>query len=167
MDLWLFWAIHSLSKRTNSLNRIMILVSNKMRYIYLLVLVILWFRNKSIPRIALLSGAFSLFLGSIIRMFHFRPRPFVNMRVGILIPSKRNSSFPSKHTLLAFAVSSTILFYHRTLGLIFTCLSVLTGLSRVWVGHHYPSDIFGSALIGSCTSWVTHFFFPQKRQPAE
>lgn len=167
MDFRIFWAVNSLSKRTEFLNRIMILVSNKVRYLYLFILLILWFRNKSIPRIALLSGAFSLFLGSIIRMFHFRPRPFVNMRVGILIPSKRNSSFPSKHTLLAFAVSTTILFYHRTLGLIFTCLSGLTGLSRVWVGHHYPSDIIGSALIGSFISWLTLFFYSQKRQPAE
>ncbi|MGF2614823.1 undecaprenyl-diphosphatase [Rossellomorea vietnamensis] len=165
MDLRLFWAINSLSKRTDSLNRIMILASTKMRYIYLLALLVLWFRNKSLTRIALLSGAGSLFLGSMIRMFYFRPRPFVNKRVGILIPSKRNSSFPSKHTLLAFTVSTTILFYDRTLGVIFTCLSALTGLSRVWTGHHYPSDIIGSALIASFTSRMTLFFLKKKNSP--
>jgi undecaprenyl-diphosphatase len=157
MDLRLFWAINSLSKHTDSINRMMILISNRMRYVYALVLLILWFKNRSITVNALIAASASLFIGWIIRLFSFRPRPFVYRRVGILIPSKRNSSFPSKHTLLAFAVSTTIFLYHRTLGGIFTCLSLLTGISRIWVGHHYPSDILGSALMGSCAGMMTRF----------
>lgn len=37
-----------------------------------------------------------------------------------------------------------------------TGLAVLTGISRIWVGHHYPSDIIGSALLGSLTSMFVH-----------
>jgi undecaprenyl-diphosphatase len=35
-------------------------------------------------------------------------------------------------------------------------LSLLTGFSRIWVGHHYPSDIIGSAFLGSFTSIFVH-----------
>ena len=73
-------------------------------------------------------------------------------RVGILIPSKMDSTFPSKHTLLVFAISTSIFLYDRILGSIMWILSVLTGFSRIWVGHHYPSDIIGSAFIASMTS---------------
>jgi undecaprenyl-diphosphatase len=163
MDLRLFWAINSLSKHTESINRIMILISNRMRYVYSLILLILWFKNRSITVNVLIAAVASMLIASIIRLFSFRPRPFVYRRVGILIPSKRNSSFPSKHTLLAFAVSTTICLYHRMLGGIFTCLSLLTGISRIWVGHHYPSDILGSALIGSCAGLMTRFLSGNRR----
>jgi undecaprenyl-diphosphatase len=77
-------------------------------------------------------------------------------RVGILIPSKMDSSFPSKHTLLVFAVSTTVFLYRRVLGSIMWGISLLTGLSRIWVGHHYPTDIIGSAILGSLSSLFVH-----------
>lgn len=86
--------------------------------------------------------------------FYFRSRPFIKHRVGILIPSKMDSSFPSKHTLLAFAASTSILLREKQIGVVMWILSILTGFSRVWMGHHYPSDIIFSAIIGSITSVI-------------
>ena len=96
----------------------------------------------------------TLFIHTLIKLFYFKPRPFVNNRVGILIPSKMDSTFPSKHTLLVFAVSTSIFLYDRVLGSIMWVLSVLTGFSRIWVGHHYLSDIIGSAFIATMTSTI-------------
>lgn len=96
----------------------------------------------------------SLLFHGMIKLFFFKPRPFMEQKVRMLLQSKKDSSFPSKHTILTFAVSSSILFYHRTLGVIMTVLSGLTGLSRIWVGHHYPSDVVGSALLGTLSSWL-------------
>jgi undecaprenyl-diphosphatase len=42
--------------------------------------------------------------------------------------------------------------------------SFLTGLSRIWVGHHYPSDIAGSAVLGSFTSAIIHKLIQRKWQ---
>jgi undecaprenyl-diphosphatase len=89
---------------------------------------------------------------TLIKLFYFKPRPYVKHRVGILIPSKMDSTFPSKHTLFVFAISTSIFFYNRVLGSILWVLSVLTGFSRIWVGHHYPSDVIGSAFIATMTS---------------
>lgn len=66
----------------------------------------------------------------------------------LLIPSKNNSSFPSKHTALAFALSTSVLLRERLFGSIMWFLAILTGFSRIWLGHHYPFDIIGSAFIG-------------------
>ena len=67
-----------------------------------------------------------------------------------------NSSFPSKHTVLAFAAATSVLFYKRLLGCIMWLLAFLIGLSRIWMGQHYPSDIIGSALLGSLTAIVVN-----------
>jgi undecaprenyl-diphosphatase len=92
-------------------------------------------------------------------LVYFRPRPYSKKRVNLLapVPSKKDSSFPSKHTTLAFAVAFSVLFYKRTLGCILSLLALLAGLSRIWMGQHYPSDILGSALIGGVTAICVNF----------
>ncbi|MGM0854702.1 MAG: undecaprenyl-diphosphatase [Bacillota bacterium] len=157
MDYKVFKAINLLSGRCSPIDFLMILISKKIRYVFILVLIIMWFRNDHYRRVswnAVMSSGITLFLHALIKLFYFKPRPFAKRRVGILIPSKIDSSFPSKHTLLAFAVSTSIVLYDRVLGSIMWGLSVLTGFSRIWLGHHYPSDIIGSAIIASMTSMV-------------
>ncbi|WP_416825203.1 undecaprenyl-diphosphatase [Ectobacillus polymachus] len=155
MNYKLFKAINRRSGRSSPTDLLMILLSNKLRYVFLFVLIFMWFRNDLSKRFAfhaLLSAVVALFLNTLIKLFYFKPRPFVKHRVGILIPSKTDSSFPSKHTMIAFAVSTSIFLYKRTLGLIMWILSIFTGFSRIWIGHHYPFDIIGSAFIGTMTS---------------
>jgi undecaprenyl-diphosphatase len=160
MDLKLFRLINRLSGRFSPADQLMILISNRVRYIYLLIIILMLFKNRLNKKIAVETGIavfFSLAAHFFIHLFYFKPRPFIKRRVGILIPSKTDSSFPSKHTMLAFTASTTVLLFHRTLGTIMMWMSALTGFSRIWVGHHYPSDIIGSALLGSMTSIVTRF----------
>ena len=157
MDLKLFRLINRLSGRVSPVDQLMILISNRVRYVYLLIIVLMLFKNRFNKRIALETGlavTISFFTHFFVHIFYFKPRPFMKRRVGILIPSKMDSSFPSKHTILAFAASTTVWMFHRTLGTIMMWMAALTGLSRVWVGHHYPSDIIGSAILGSLTSVV-------------
>ena len=158
MDLKLFQLINRLSGRFSPVDHLMIFVSNRVRYAYILVIVMMLFKGRFNKRIALetgLSVAISFIAHFFVHIFYFKPRPFMKRRVGILIPSNMDSSFQSKHTILAFAASTTILMFHRKLGTLMMWLSALTGFSRIWVGHHYPSDIIGSALLGSLTSFVT------------
>lgn len=117
----------------------------------------MWFRNDSYRKLsynAMISVGITLLINTLIKLFYFKPRPFMKLRVGILTPSKIDSSFPSKHTLLAFALSTSVFLCERVLGSIMLVLSGLTGLSRIWVRHHYPSDVIGSALIGSVISII-------------
>lgn len=153
MDDKIFRVINQFSGRVRLLDVFMIFLSQKLRYVFALVLIIMWFRNNHHKRITLYAGisAFiTLLVTSIIKLFFFKPRPFLKKSVNLLapVPLKRNSTFPSKHTTLAFAVSISILFYQRTLGVMMSIFAFLSGLSRIWMGQHYPSDIIGSAFIG-------------------
>jgi undecaprenyl-diphosphatase len=157
MDNKVFKLINQFSGRCSPIDLLMILISNKIRYVFIFVLIFMWFRNDSYKKVscnAVKSMGITLLIHTLIKLFYFKPRPFVKHRVGILIPSKMDSTFPSKHTLLVFAISTSIFLYDRVLGSIMWVLSVLTGFSRIWVGHHYPSDIIGSAFIATMTSTI-------------
>lgn len=110
-------------------------------------------------KMMLSSSTFTLLINMLIKCFYLKPRPFIKRRVGILIPSKMNSAFLSKHTLLATAVSTSIFLHERVIGAVMWGLSLLTGFSRIWVGHHYPSDIIRSLFIGSLTSIIVEKVF--------
>ncbi|MGM7685036.1 phosphatase PAP2 family protein [Cytobacillus sp. Hm23] len=147
----------SYNRHSSLLDILMIFISNHVRFIFIFILGVLWFRDhfsKKIVINSVVSVVITLITNTLIKLFVYKPRPFIYNRVGILIPSKKDSSFPSKHTILVFAVSTSILLYERTLGCLMLGLSVLTGISRVWVGHHYLSDVIGSAFIGSLTSII-------------
>ncbi|SHT25803.1 Undecaprenyl-diphosphatase BcrC [Mycobacteroides abscessus subsp. abscessus] len=157
MNEKLFKIINQYSGRFSLLDFLMIFVSNKTRYVFVFMLIFMWFKNGPLRKAvynAGLSAGITLFLHTLIKLFYFKPRPFVKRRVGILIPSKRDSTFPSKHTLLVFAISTSIYLYNRVIGSVLWVLALLTGFSRIWVGHHYPYDIIGSAVIATMTSMI-------------
>jgi undecaprenyl-diphosphatase len=157
LDYNFFKAINQLAGRYPFLDKVMILTSNRARYVYFIVLGLLFIMSgekRKAAQNAIVAMVTAYLINLFIRTFSFKPRPFINHRVGILIPSKMDSSFPSKHTVLVFAVSTSLLFYNKTIGTILSALSLLTGLSRVWLGHHYPSDIIASAMIGSIISLI-------------
>ena len=68
-----------------------------------------------------------------------------------LLTSGDPNSFPSGHTCAAFSAG---LVWARTLPKPWmrrtaVIQSVLMGLSRLYVGVHYPSDVLGGALVGT------------------
>lgn len=154
MNYKIFRAVNKFTGRYRLIDIFMIAISQKLRYLYAFILLVMWFRNNYHKKISLYAGisaGMTLLITIFIKLFYFKPRPFVKHRVHLLapVPSKRDSTFPSKHTTLAFAVAISLLFYKRTLGSIMSLFACLAGFSRIWMGQHYPSDIVFSALVGS------------------
>lgn len=58
-------------------------------------------------------------------------------------------AFPSGHTAQSFSVLVALLWLHPLIGLFFLPVIVAVGLSRVFLGVHYPSDVVVGLLIGS------------------
>ncbi|MEV0533506.1 phosphatase PAP2 family protein [Kitasatospora sp. NPDC050463] len=63
-------------------------------------------------------------------------------------PGAGDWSFPSNHTVIAFAAATALWFADRRLGAVAVVAAVLMGASRVWVGVHYPHDVLVGALVG-------------------
>lgn len=163
MDKSIFFFLNRFSGRLGLVDFLMIFVSNRVRYIYLFVLIYMWFKSHKTnlaAKKAITAATLSWLVKIITNIIFFRPRPFVSNRVGILIPSKTDSTLLSKHTVLAVSISFSIFLYQRFWGSILLGLSVLTGFSRIWVGHHYPSDILRSTFVGVLISLIVEKTFP-------
>jgi undecaprenyl-diphosphatase len=85
-----------------------------------------------------------------IKAYFRRRRPFASVVAALVIGKKPGSwSFPSGHTASSFAsawVLSTV--WPRRAPLFFS-LASLVGLSRVYVGAHYPGDVASGAIAGT------------------
>lgn len=85
-----------------------------------------------------------------------RPRPWLDWPIVPLVTEKDPNSFPSGHTCAAFAAGMV---WVRTLPwrwgrVTAVTAAVLMGLSRLYVGVHYPSDVLAGAIIGSLCAWA-------------
>ena len=83
-----------------------------------------------------------------------RPRPFhVSDAIMPLIEHPSSFSFPSGHTsgslTAAFALYKTM---PRKVGIPAVILASLIGLSRIYVGVHYPTDVLGGLAVAIVSS---------------
>jgi len=155
MDKKLFKIINQFAGRNLLLDRLMVFASNELRFVYgfvLITLLVLNHFNKKFVYESIISMMITLSLKKLVNKVKYIPRPFLTRNANVLLPSLQDSSFLSKHTLLSFTVSTTVYLYNRVLGKILYFLSFLVGLSRIWVGVHYPYDIIRSSIIGCIVS---------------
>jgi undecaprenyl-diphosphatase len=67
------------------------------------------------------------------------------------------TSFPSGHTVGAFALGFVLVLASRNLPLraLAILVAVAVGLSRILAFRHWTSDVLASALIGIAVAWAT------------
>lgn len=80
---------------------------------------------------------------------YFRPRPFATETVKLLFYRPSVSSFPSVPTALAFCFAAGAWTANKRISKFLFVLASLYGLSRVYAGVHYPSDVIGGAAVGA------------------
>lgn len=86
-----------------------------------------------------------------------RPRPWLEVAgLTALVTENDPNSFPSGHTTAAFAFASALWRAAPDKRMRWAALvcAVLMGLSRLYVGVHYPSDVLAGVLVGLLSGWL-------------
>ena len=108
-------------------------------------------------------------IGKTIKNIELRQRPYMslnkeNIKVLINAPkdesgaykhtSSSKKSFPSNHAANSFAFATILSYFYDKNKIILFSIASAIAFSRVYVGVHYPIDIFCGALIGYTVSWI-------------
>lgn len=86
-----------------------------------------------------------------------RTRPWLVVEgLTALVNEPDPNSFPSGHTCAAFAAAVTWwkLLPHKWAGITGLVMAVCMGLSRLYVGVHFPTDVIMGAVVGSLCAWA-------------
>lgn len=88
---------------------------------------------------------FNMFLRKVIG----RKRPFIELKKESMVKHKENGSFPSNHSASAMIIAFAFFYINDKAGVIVFIMAVITGLSRVFAGLHYLSDVIAGFFIGA------------------
>ncbi len=111
-------------------------------------------RHKYYALVLLISLVFNIIFVTIIKFIIERPRPPINYALVI----ENNFSFPSAHTIIAVTFYGVIFYFLARaiknkyfeyfvifLGIV---LTLLIGISRIYLGVHWTSDVLASYCLG-------------------
>lgn len=130
-----------------------IFISHDLVTIFAIGLVALaFFRPKRFKVLAIKAAVFTgitSLIAAIIDKLYYHPRPFVLDMGHTLIHHAATNSFPSHHMLAMSSMALAFLLFSREklVGTICVILAWIVGWSRVYLGVHFPFDIFGAFII--------------------
>ena len=100
-----------------------------------------------------------LLVDGIVKPLFQRPRPDPSVYAVSpkreLPPLPRSWSFPSGHAASTFGAAVAVSRMWPQSRVVWWALAILIGYSRIYLGHHYPLDVAGGALLGIAVAfWV-------------
>lgn len=106
-------------------------------------------KEQKVARLAVTSWTVASVSGIILKAICNRPRP-ENQQT-----SRWDSSFPSGHTLGYFSLATVYGNKYPKLAIPLYGFGVMVGLSRIYLGEHYPSDVVAGAIWGIGIGYLT------------
>jgi undecaprenyl-diphosphatase len=176
-DLAILHALHHLSSPfMDALFVVITTLGSAGVVIALIVLILLYLLRHRRHRDALflLAAAGSTALLNILfKLLFHRVRPSLWQQ----IVTEKGYSFPSGHAMISCALALTIIIicwptrWRRVAIIAGTIYFVLVGISRLYLGVHYPSDVLGGWLVSIAWIYLVHrafgAFSPSKQPEAE
>lgn len=156
-DIYLFKLIHGASICSGSWSdNFNLFISKYSQHIwYLFLFIIALVRGKKHWFSSLITATGFIIIWHLtdeyIKPFFHRDRPFVDLATCVFGLKPSSASFPSGHTITAFAMATLICLYNFQnkiicgIAVLFACL---VGYSRIYLGVHFPSDVLAGMIFG-------------------
>jgi undecaprenyl-diphosphatase len=125
------------------------------------VLAVVW-RRPSIFLTVLAADVLADLAAELGKVIVQRHRPF-ETQIG---PKSNAHSFPSGHTATAFACATVLAHFVPRWRVPFFVLAALIGLSRVYNGMHYPTDVLAGAVLGVLIALLLLAVVRRRSRPA-
>jgi undecaprenyl-diphosphatase len=90
-----------------------------------------------------------------------RPRPYMSHHISHPWSTATDASFPSDHATVSFAIAFAVLAFDTVAGVIFLVVAAIIAIGRLFIGAHYPSDVFTGLVIGLLAAGVVVRFLPR------
>jgi membrane-associated phospholipid phosphatase len=155
LDTWVFLSINMRGARPYWLDRIMLgftQVGNGFATVAFAV--ILFLIRERYLAYELILGTLTLWLAVVLaKVIAHRSRPFIRLTQARIVGYRaRGRSFPSGHTSQSFFIATLMVYhFHTSVGVVILlyAMAMLVGITRMYVGAHYPRDVLAGAILGS------------------
>ncbi|MCG7316316.1 MULTISPECIES: undecaprenyl-diphosphatase [Brevibacillus] len=166
LNIDVFRSINDLGKQYAALNPGVVFIAEYMVYFLGLGLVVYWFtrnhRNRMMVIQAVITFILAEILGKLAGLFYSHYQPFAVLQdVNQLVEHAIDNSFPSDHSILFFSICASFWLMRKKASWLWLVLAVFVGLSRVWVGVHYPVDVITGALLGFISALFVYWAVPK------
>lgn len=157
IDVWVFMVFNMQGGNAPWVDKFMLGSTQLGNGIFAFILaVFFYFKVDKLLAYEVVLGTLTLWLVvELLKIMIRRKRPFKGLEdIRIVGTRARGHSFPSGHTSQAFFMA-TLLFQHFHFGLIsglaLYAIALLVGITRIYLGMHYPRDVLGGSILG--TAW--------------
>lgn len=116
-------------------------------WVWLIVSVFLLFKNRRLSKSLLLGVPITALFTFLLKQLIARPRPYEVLDIRILEHAS-SASFPSGHAAIAFFVAYNLSRCYPKYKAGFYAWAALVGLSRIYLGMHYLTDVIAGAALG-------------------
>lgn len=131
--------------------------------VFLAFVLFFFIKTQRLSMVLLSSYIVSGLLAQLLKRIADTPRPiayFTLDQYNKFVDGVNNASahsFPSGHTTSAFALATVLACYtkNRLLQLAYLLLAVVVGYSRIYLGQHFLTDVFGGAVLGTFVSVIS------------
>lgn len=157
IDVWVFMCFNKRGKRSEFLDWLVLGFTQVGNGIFAFIIAfILYLRVQHLLAYELILGNLTLWLMvELLKLLVRRSRPYSKLTdIRIIGDRARGHSFPSGHTSQAFFLAALMTHYFNAgvrLAFLLYGIAFIVGLTRMYVGMHYPRDILGGIVLG--TSW--------------
>lgn len=155
LDAWAFLLLNLRGERSVWLDRLMVVFTQIGSAIAAIGIALVFFlTGNRVLAYELMLGTLSLWMVvEILKLLVNRSRPFIHLTQTRIVGFRAiGRSFPSGHTSQSFFMATLISqYFHPSVWVVFLLygIALMIGITRMYVGAHYPRDVVAGAILGS------------------